>query len=619
MVEARTVRVAAQEDRGMANRLLGEGIRHKGSNNEKSSAAHRAVVLGLSLISGLVGLPAEAAMLGETIPEAIGVHLTRGGLDHLGGAVAAVVPPTIPIEASGGELSCGETDVVPLTWALDAMDLTLRVDSVELVPADGALEIVLYATLGSSASNLSVTGDCSLLTGLDESCAVELPTTAVEAHFGVQVTDSGDGLVTEALPSSLWISPVGNPLSGCSLGSAIGTMLAQDPMVISDLLTEAIEPSLDTLGPTLALSLDDALASLSLSTSVALLGANLNIDLAPSSLTVDEQGVFLGMEALVEPDFVSACVDSSGGSSLRGTGWPTLSETAGETGLPVDAALLLGADFLDHTLFAAWASGTLCLDAGSLLGAIAEDGLTAGLIGGAIGPDFQAMFPADTPASLIVTPAQPPRARFSDDDPVVHVDLEQLEVDLYSELDHRKVRALQATGSADIGVSVALSEAELVTGLVYEDPALRLTETYSELLGPGYSRGLEILFSSFIGSLIPADLLPTVAIPLPLGLGIESLTPVPLSEGAYQGLHLRLDTSEVTPIALSGCSLDGFGCDGSGLETDIDLESLLGCDAGLGCDGSTCAHGGTVPVRAARGRLGLLGLLVAGLFLRRRR
>jgi hypothetical protein len=572
-------------------------------------------------ILALHAAEAHAAAPGDPVPEALAVHLSRGGLDHIGDALQAVIPPTIEVLASSGSLECAAGDARPLSWSLEPLDFQISVDDVVIDPSTGELLVTLYATLNTSTSTLSTSGDCSVLTDLTDTCTVDLPTTALEINFGLAITESGGRFRATARPASLSISPVGNPLSDCTLASAIGTMLGQDPLIISDLLAEAIEPSLDALGPSLETGVEDTLNSLQISTSITLLDAELGLEISPTLLELSERGLVLGLGATVTPDRLSDCVDSSGGSSLSGGGWPELSETAGDTTLPYDAGLLLGADFIDQTLYTAWATGVLCLDAGALLGAIAADGLTTDFIGGLIGDDFEALFPPGGQAWLNIQATEPPTARFTADNPPLHVDLKGMEVELFAVLDHRKVRVFQAAGEADIGLDLRVEEGTLTTALVLQDPAIDLEETYTELLGPGYSDGLEALFGTFLGGVIPADMLPTIALPLPLGLAVESLSFVPQAEGRWQGAHARLDLSGVEPAELAGCSLDGFGCDGGSVGVELDVNALLGCDsAATGCEDTACATAtpGTRQ-RAARGRVALIGLLGLGLLLRRRR
>lgn len=578
------------------------------------------------VLLGVGGL-ANAAEVGAPINEAVAIHLTNGGLDTIGRAVSKVLPPTIPILASGGELQCSGSDEVPLDWSLDALDLLVTIDEAAMVTADGRLDLDVYMTLGSTASTLTVVGDCTVLTDLDEDCGVELPTTALRASFGMQLTET-EGVFDVVVDSTeLYVSPVGNPLSDCTFASAIGTVLGQDPELISNLLLTFVEPELEGLGPTIETALEDGLNSLNIETSVDLLGTSLDVALYPTLLELEGQGLVLGLGAEVVPGAVSECVDSSAGSTLFETGWPEFSETAGDSAFPVDASILVGADFLDHTLYTVWAAGLLCIDAGALLQDALGVPLTTGFVSGLLGEPFQKLFPESKPAALQITSAAPPFSRFSDDGVPIEIVIEDMALDFYSEVDFRQTRVFRASASADIGLDIALDGATLTPELVFADPPFAVREEYSELLPPGYATGLGGLLGTVVGTMLPDELLPTIELPLPLGIGIDALLFVPTDAQDWQGGHVLIDTSSVEPLDIAGCSLDGFGCDGGSAGVELDFESILGCSADggggcgdAGCGDSTCATGPrSTHARAARGRLGMLGLMVFGLVARRRR
>lgn len=573
---------------------------------------------------------AVAAEVGAPVNEALAIHLTNGGLDTIGRAVAGVLPPAIEVLDSGGTIECAESDAQPLDWELGALDLLVSIDEVAMTTESGRLQLDLYMTLGSTESTLAVLGDCTVITDLDETCGVELPTTALRASFGLGISES-EGVFDVVVDSTeLYVSPVGNPLSDCTFASAIGTVLAQDPELISNLLLSFVEPELSGLGPTIEEALEDGLNSLNIATSLDLLGTSLDLEIYPSLLELEGQGLVLGLGAEVVPGAVSDCVDSSAGSVLYDSGWPAFSETAGDSALPVDASILVGADFLDHTLYTVWATGLLCIDAGALLEENLGIPLGTGFLGGLVGEPFQELFPEDQPATLSLRAPTPPVSQFSDDGVPIEIVVEDLELDLYSEVDFRQARIFRATASGEIGLDVGLDGSTLTPALVFDEPPFALRETYSELLPPGYAVGLEGLIGTALGAVLPDDLLPTVELPLPLGIGLDALLFVPTDSGDWQGGHVLIDTSSVEPIELGGCSLDGFGCDGGGSTgIELDFETILGCSGDdalgcgdAGCGDSTCAtgpSGQSVRVRAARGRILLLGVLGLGLMLRRRR
>jgi len=570
------------------------------------------------------GHNARAADVGDPIDEALAVHVSTGGFEALGDAITRSVPEAFAIEASSGALECAEGDATPLDWSLDPLDILLTIDHVSIDTAAGGIDLSLYATLKSSASSLTVVGDCTVLTDLDETCGLELPTTAMRVTMDVDIQeDAGVFDVTVTNPT-FDISPIGNPLSDCTFSSAVGTMLGQDPELLSNLIATLIEPELDALGPSLEQPIEDALNSLQIETSVDLLGTPLDVSLYPSSLDMDEHGLALGLGAQFVPGSVSDCVDASAGSSLREVGWPEFGPTAPDSDFPYDAGIVLGADFLDHALYTVWASGALCLDAGVLAGDFLPGGLTTDFLGPLLGDDFAQLFPDSQPVTLLLHAPVPPVGAFDDDGPPVHILANQLTLDLYADLEHRQARVFQVQGDADIGLDVALDDNTLTTALVLDDPAVDFVETYNELIGPGFSEGLATLVGTLLGSLIPADLLPTVPLPDLLGVQLDALVWLPNADHSWQGGFVSIDTSHVEPVEVAGCSLDGFGCDGGDLGVDLDLETLLGCsaDSGLGCEDSTCATGGSrgVATRAVRGRLALAFTLFGALFgLRRRR
>lgn len=574
--------------------------------------------------------PATALAPGEPVDAAILVQVPPGGLARVGDVVAAVLPPTFQIEASSGALTCAADDAAPLTWALDALDVFLSTDDVRIDTADGRLDLTLFMTLDSSDSAVTVSGDCTVLTGLDEICDLRLPTTAVEARIGMAIALDGDGDVEAVVDTvSFEVSPVGNPLDGCLLASAVGTLLGQDPTALSTLIEDLVAPQLAGLGPTLESAVEEGLGALALESEVDALGTPLQITLAPTLLALDERGLLLGLGGGLTGAGWSACVDGSAGSAVGETPWPAVDGTAGSTSLPHDAALLVGADFIDQMLFSAWAAGLLCVDAGALLEEQAGLSITAGFLGGLLGEPFGTLFPDGTPVRLVIDPVTPPTVGFSDDRPAFVIDPGLLRLELFSELDGRALRVFGAELVVAPAVDVSVVDGALAIALELDSEDIRLLEVYTDLLDPGFSGGLAGLLDTAVSSQLPDGPLVSMPLPLPLGLGVDALVWWPSDDARWQGGYVLLDTSGVAPVELGGCSLDGLGCDGGGVSGPaLDLDTLLGCsaDGGLGCDAeagcadAACATGGRRArlVGVARWRLLVLGGLLLGIVARRR-
>jgi hypothetical protein len=585
----------------------------------------------LLLLSALaLGGPAHALEPGAPVDAGILVQVPPGGLAVVGDVVAEVLPPTFQIEASSGELACADDDAVPLTWALDALDVFLSTDDVVIETADGRLDLTLTMTLDSSASAVTVSGDCTVLTDLDEICDLQLPTTAVEANIGMAIALGEDGAVDATVDSVTFdVSPVGNPLDGCLLSSAVGTLLGQDPEALSLLIEDLVAPQLSELGPTLESAVEDGLGGLALQTELDALGTPLQVEVAPTLVALDERGLLLGLGGGLTSTGWSTCVDWTAGSDVGETAWVDVDGTAGSTSLPHDAALLVGADFIDQLLFSAWAAGLLCIDAGQLLEEQAGLGISAGFLGGLLGEPFTTLFPDGTPVRLVIDPVTPPSVAFSDDRPAFVIDPGLLHLELFSELDGREMRVFGTELVLAPGVDVTVVDGALSVALDLAAEDIRLLEVYTDLLDPGYSAGLAGLLDTALSSQLPEGPLVEMALPLPLGLGVDALVWWPSDDARWQGGYLLLDTSQVAPVELGGCSLDGLGCDGGGATgPEIDIDALLGCDAegGLGCDAeagcadAACATGGRRAklVGVARWRFLVFGALVFGAFVRRR-
>jgi len=569
-------------------------------------------VIPCLVVPCLVGLslPTHAAELGDPIDEAIAVQITPAGLDAVGDAFAAMVPETILIEASSGAYTCGSG--APLQFDVDEMDLLVNVNEVAITPSPGRIDLQVLASLSSTSAALDVEGDCAVLTDLSETCTVEIPVTALTFDLGMTVSKAPSGFAVDVDATELTISPITNPLSDCSLASAFGTVIGLDPEGISNLLMDTLEPEMEALGPSLAGSLEDALAGLQMDTTLAVGAAQLSLEMYPSLVHIDEGGIVLGLGSIIRPvGSVASCVDSSAGSSLSGAGWPEFTETAADTSLAHDVAILVGRDFVDHLLFSAWAGGLLCIDVADYI----DGGLDAGFWGTVLGDSFTALFASELAATLTAESSAPPTVRFDEDGAPFRVAIDDLGLSLASVLDDRMSRVVELGVAAELGIDLAVQDGtEITTELLLDDTDLRFTEPYNELIDPGYSVPMGGLIGTLLGSLLEMDM-PGGSLAGLGGVEIASLSWLTEPSGDWHGGYMLLDASAVEPVEITGCSMSSLGCGGG--STDLDLEEIIGCSGG--CEGATCAASGRpASVRLARGRLLWGAFVVVGLLVRRR-
>ncbi len=553
------------------------------------SCLHR--IVGLALVTSVVAAPAQAGLqFGDPVERAAALHISQQGLDHIGDAIEGLVPTTFPISDISGETYCADDDAQPLVYELDSLEVQISADDVQIVASEGRLDITLYGTLGSTSSTFYVQGDCSVLTDLDEACLLELPTTALSAHLGLIITEWEGVFDAEVDDLSIEISPINNPIADCTLASVIGTLLGQDESAISNLLLSFIEPELEGLDVTIEEAVEDALNQLSFDTTLDLGMGGIPMDLAlyPSRVEFGEAGVIMGFGARIDAEGAHECVDASEGSPYLDSPWPELGSTAPGSSLAYDVGLVVSRDFIDHVLWALWASGTLCIDLEDLAGA----DLQTSLLESFFGDSFVELFPEAQPAVVSVRPEGQPLAIFSDDDPPLAVDIEDLGLNLLADLDQRQSRIFRVGVDAEIGVAVDIS-GEAVTPVLYLDPAdWTYTESYNDLLDEGFSDNFQGLIEMVLGMFLPDDLISPITLPDMYGIGVGGVFWIPTEDDAWQGAYLLVDITDVQPLELGGCSGGGLGCgEGDTGMTGIDLGEL-GCDEEGGCDGCSDEGGG---------------------------
>jgi hypothetical protein len=557
----------------------------------------------------------------EPVPEAIAVSVSGAGFDRLGRALADVMPESFSIGGLDTEFVCDEADpTAALALTIGALDVLIHFDQIELVPSRDRLDVALYGAIDSTPTTLTASGSCPPLTSLEEVCSVELGTTPIEAHFGLELSLI-EGVVDATVDElTVTLGAIGNPVDGCTVASAIGTLLGQNPLALTDLLQSQIDPSLADLGPTIEAAVEDGLAGLVIDTSFALGEAEVGLSIEPTALELDSDGLVLVLGAQVSQAGSSDCVpEATPPYALPPL--PVL-DGNGPGDLAYDIGAVVNRTFVDQILFGVYASGGLCIDAGALGGIT----LDTSLLGAAFGDDWAALFPDAQPVDLLIAPTRPPTIRFEEDGPPVRLDLNGLGLQAFSELDGRSARIFAITLEGEVDIDVDLADGVLTPSLIIDPVLLDMTEVDHELLGPGYAAGLETFLPTILDAALPADLLPTFALPDFNGIGVEALWLLPAQAGDWLGAWLTLDVDHVRPIELAGCEGGSFGCDGD-TGPELDLGTALGCssedggcggdalgcggDSGCGGDGGCGGSSGcaTVPVRPVMFGFALLGAL----------
>jgi len=172
-------------------------------------------------------------------------------------------------------------------------------------------------------------------------------------------------------------------------------------------------------------------------------------------------------------------------------------------------------------------------------------------------------------------------------------------LDVSADVDYRKARIFRADMATDIDIPIELTSNEITTDMIIDSSLFRITEAYSELLRPGYSQSIPGLLDLALGGFTPS--MPTVQIPSLLGISVSDLSWGQSPDDTWQGGYLFLNTDDVEPLSIPGCSASDLGCDGGGASVEFDLADQLGCDqVSAGCSDAGCSSGGRVTIHSGR-------------------
>jgi hypothetical protein len=416
--------------------------------------------------------------------------------------------------------------------------------------------------------------------------------------------------------------------------------------IIADTLAQSVDPQIEQMLTDVETQLQDSLDQLfdpdagykfHLPEPVSFLGTQVDFELCPNDVTVDDRGIRIGMSGKViagdEPAACVAAYDPKGSLVTvppTGRRYPELGRydvegysdvlhepQSPEPTNPPEVAFGVNDDFLNQALYSLWRGGLLCQTfsgENSPLELPAGLSFDTGLLNTLSASAFEEAFPPDPitrkgkPLLVTTRPEKPPVVATATSGPnTAYIELEDFGIDMYAESEYRQVRAVGLTIAAQPGLGLAFDgQTGQVSAAIDLDPtALAPRVVYNEL-APSASATLESglgqLISSFVGPILD-DALGGFVFQLPsfAGLGVQDLTLDATGPGHdFLGGYGKVGFVQYGDTSQTGCDAFGSGCGG-------------GCGAG----GSGCSGGGCDTGRGARG-LGLL-LLPALVIARRRR
>ncbi|HZU81327.1 MAG TPA: hypothetical protein VE987_00340, partial [Polyangiaceae bacterium] len=238
-------------------------------------------------------------------------------------------------------------------------------------------------------------------------------------------------------------------------------------------------------------------------------------------------------------------------------------ETEPRDGMPFHVGIGVHQSHLDTVAWGAFDGGALCLNVGT--GSVPQlDSSTVGLV---IRSLQDLVHVRDAPMFLAVRPQQEPQitlgaGTFNVDangmktikDPLLHVSIPKLSIDFYAFVDERYVRVMTLT--ADVTLPVALD----VDGMGRIVPLLgdlssafgNVTVTNSELLAESPAKLAKTFPMLLAVAVSQFGLLPPVALPKVMGLGIKLVAIEPTNDDAgnptFLSIFANLDTGNPEPF-----------------------------------------------------------------------
>lgn len=530
----------------------------------------------------LLATPASAEDLlppGDFVRQAVALEIRQNLLDGLIEPFVADITPTLTIGSTPWQ---EVADVWLCSQDVQVQNLQMHfdLDVAELRADHDAIRFVLQGIL---QINQPWDPAWVVLSGcLDDACALWSDEAQIFVHVPITLDLIPGGVDVQMGPVEQNLADVllyGMNLGSCGLTS-INAWFFENLGI--NLYTWVLQEAAGRIDVAIAeelagleLDLEDGLEALWIEEEVELLDSALTLRLEPTGIHHEDGsfGLVLGGSADAGPPDPCVAGLDPGGSPLTDTPLPPL--------WPTDRHLrvLLGDELPNQALYAAWASGLLCLEVDSL----GDDPLTAGMLGLLLPVEAReplAELLGTAPIVVRTVPNQVPRLRFDGPHDLL-IEARELDLEFWSTIDHREVRLWAVTIDvvirADLGldptgalaVSVDVVDSELAPSLTYGEIEPELGQTLAENFDALVDLALGAVAGDFLGDR-------TLALPTFGGQGLVKLYITPDGD---QLDFLSLDAA----IGPSDGGV-GTGCDDAGC---ADLGGCAGDD--LGCAGEAGA------------------------------
>lgn len=491
---------------------------------------------------------------GETVPNAIAVHVTPQGFDALEDVVAALIPSLI---ADAGL----ELDDIDLGGVLTLENIKPIIDvrSVQITPQDGFLDVRarLRISLNDPGDPMHVGGWCDedgWIGPIDADLRVTIGIDVVTLQggatgFDVQIDTE---LGVDIDPPGLF-NDGDFHLGIC--GDIIGGLLG----VFQSALVGIIQGPIDDALAGLETTLEDALSGASLSQSIDLLGAELRLDVVPRQFNITTAGVEVLVNLAADADQAVCIASEDPGGSVKTNG---AKPALGANPVGTQVALHVADDGVAQILYAVYRSGVLCFTVDENAGLdlpISLDTSLLTLLGGEAYKDI--IGPVAKPLIIKTHPYSVPSVVFDgahDLDAII----DDLGLGFYGELDGRIARLMNVRADINAGVDLNFDGTTGNLGILVDigEDAIQL-RVVDDTLVKGSEAATAEAIQGFVGGLVPQLIGPLLgdlafAIPAFEGIGLTSLDVYPTGQDA-DWLTASAAVGAVTYGADGGCGAGG--------------------------------------------------------------
>ncbi len=551
----------------------------------------------------LFGLTADAGVNppDAEIENAIVVDIPPDGFARVVEIIPALIPMDLPVDDVSEDISRGGSCWDDIWFDISDLNIGISVADADIIPKEGFLDfgVALEVNINDAVNPFLLDYMLSLCIEYNCEAYVDPFQVDIAAQIMMSVADlDGDGVNElnasfENFSYNYDLTSDDINVENCAL-STFESVLNFFGLSVFDLILSIVEPTIEELVvelvPTLEETIEDAFNQLSIQESIEFEGSTLDVALNPDDITIKPEGLRVQMNGSATTGAGADCISAFDPNGSLAT--PTTLRNIGykPPGVSGDVLVTIDDDFANQILYSAWRSGVLCqtIDASTFP-------IDTSILNLITGDAFVDLFPETSPLIIQTKPAVPLELNMTTASDAA-IDVEDLGLDFFAEIDGRQTRILTLGINTDVGINIPFNTqtGDLAVDIDLNGDRVDPSLSYNEFLPDSDELIMDSFidqFDTILGLIDIESLIGDLAFTLPAinGVGLSDL------EFAGTGQN----TADLGAFASIGVVpyTTGTGC---------------GEDGDAGCEEGCSSNGRTTPKLAI-----LMGLLMFGLVRRR--